>query len=693
MTPTSQLSVSEYQALLKRLLEAVYARGNFPKSQTERNDAWFMEFGDCVFSAMQQPYANETGALQAGVYETARLVSTLPRKEALKQLRKFRRPRLVSNESDNVISNCHAAIAHFGASLIRAAVESLPIDVKNMAYDFRAAESIEERIRIIDMVVEAMRVDVWNNRHPEVASQMREERGEDDGQHVSYDYSPWAVLPHVFGRFPDSPIRPNCLGASILMSAWCELAQVKFMHCRLIEDDSSRHWFEHSALLKRAKAYCDEHGIPLSTDELHRIDQDLQSAEISGSDTYSGPLSEGHGFVVAEIAPGQWWVLDPWLYKCYPINADSCEESDTDGFTSVTPDTASRVLDELGWVHPGLTILGQDSRFQIIWDRLNHDLTLELRAARRLVPVWREAWRDHLDIGAALVLMTYGLHNQRLSEGAFEGVTSGIDFGRRTPGWIRRRGDGFLKAERMLQLMFLRFALKDGITPDSESFSDYVEKVVQLSAKDVHAARRICQTLITSGVLKVLDLGRRQLERTHEDANRRRSPFVSVEYGVPTMQVGLGALVHLMAWDELTQTILKPTDLLRFTSSQFVWYEAVTSWHHRYAQIISEEEGFFVRLIRESEQDTAEPPRPKPGLGYLLLTDRQDWAEVLESSGVHWLSATDLALMRETTRAMLAIAPSMQHRQVRRLLARLEHEHKKYLLQESIHREKERYLG
>lgn len=693
MTPTSQLTVSEYEALCERLLKVAYSRGNFPQSQTERTVTWFEEFRDNVYAAWRRPYHYEIGALHTGVYETARLVSTLPRKEALKQLKKHRRPRLVSEEVDATMSNCHATIAHFGASLIRAAVECLPIDVKNMAYDFRVAESTEERIRIIDAVVEAMRVDVWNNRHPEVASQLREERGEDDGQHVNYDYSPWAVLPHVFGRFPDSPIRPNCLGASILMSAWCELAQVKFMHCRLIEDDSTRHWFEHAALLKRAKAYCAEHDVPLSTDELCRIEQDLESAELSASDTYSGPLSEGHGFVVAEIAPGQWWALDPWLYKCYPINADCCEESDVDGFTSVTPDTALRILDELGWVHPGLTVLGRDSRFQIVWDRLNDDLTLELRAARRLAPIWTEAWRDRLDIGAVLVLMTYGLHNQKLSEGALDGMNSSIDFGRRTPGWIHRYGDGFLKAERLLQLLLMRFALKDGIKPDSETFSDYVEKVVQLSTTDVHAARRICQTLFTSGVLRVLDLGRRQLERTHEDANRRRSPFVSIEYGLPSMQVGLGALVHLMAWDELTQTILKPTDLLRFTSSQFVWYEAITSWHHRYAQMLTEEEGFFVRLIRESEQDTAEPPRPKPSFGYLLLTDRQDWPEVLESSGVPWLSATDLALMRETTRAMQAISPSMQHRQVRRLLARLEYEHAQYRLQESVVTEKERYLG
>ncbi len=679
----TEFDAQDWIDLRDRLDKAIGLRWYATKGNYEGVVKWMCDLDLTFRQAHSMPFSHEVHTRHHDPYLLAQMFSELPPKVAYKAIRSIAVPTVDEGETEAFLAEtqCRSVLATFGDTLLQAAETALPIDAKMDAQRFKRATTRSERFTILKRAVSSLRCSTWVARHPLIAKADREPRGDHDGNHVTYDYSPWMVLPHVHGTFPESPMRPNCMGISFLVGAWCRLADLSFTHCRLIEDFTNHHWHIYGNVLQEAMAYCELEGIELELGMLNWMQKDAEVADSMGLDTHAGSLSEGHAFICAELEPDKWFVLDPWMDNWYAVE-NSDNSTDNPGYATLSPGDAFKVLTEQKFVHPGMTLLGTDQQHNRHWVNVREQLQHELYIAMVKTQTYRQLLADEAHSFTDLVLI---LARVLLQIEMPEGYTDDA-LNWRMSGYDNPR-DSSEDAVLLRMADQLLYELRDfyaGVHDVTMSEADRImRRVMKSYESDPRLAERVRCDLFTMGIRKVLT-GCMSIATETKSTDLNTLAHVTIEYGTNTTNVALGAFVHLMAWDEEIKEILRPTDLLRLSTSQLVWQEAVTALHYRYAQArwsqqVAKHE--MMRWVAEKggpspiDQAADELLPPWPPFGELVLSDRQDWVDLLGSSGADWLLPSDLALVRETTRQMLLIKPSQQHRQVRRLLLRLQQEH------------------
>lgn len=167
--------------------------------------------------------------------------STMSAKQAARFDRQLR-----SDEPEHIRRARHALTAEimlFGRSLIEAGKKALPVEAVMAAHKAKQAKTLGGFWGAAREARHVLSFDRWANQHrllrdmEDEVSAMFEEGGE------RREMSPMMVLPHIFGRYPDSPMRPNCLGAAILAASWCELAGIQnYVYASLVQSDDEYHW-------------------------------------------------------------------------------------------------------------------------------------------------------------------------------------------------------------------------------------------------------------------------------------------------------------------------------------------------------------------------------------------------------------------------------------------------------------------
>ena len=675
MHPTSDLSEYQWLKIGDRIRDEIerfiYASSEGAGLQMRKASEEML--GD-FYAGLLYPRPLESDLVRAGVYAASRELSQQPRKASYKALRRHLGT-LPTREVAGQMALLKANIWHFGTSLEMAALEALPIECKNLAYDFKSATTREEKFKILQAMIELLSFEAWIKANPVMAEYDRESRGDHDGEHATPEMSPASVLPHVFKRFPDSPIRPNCYGAATLVAAWCRLAGMHFMHCRLIEDDLSHIWSQFIDISQQVKGYSQLHGLPLAPVEVHHIEANTRTYETLMSDTRMGGLSAGHAFICAEMDPGMWVVLDAWMQKCYVVDSDSCADHSEDSFTSLSPSTASRILRDAADVHPGLTVLGTDNGWARHWGRLRRNVEEGLLMSKHLHDTLQKLGVLHTrNLGELMWVTALALERYEVDEEFFMGKDQPENNPLALPSQMWGLNVGFTRMFLLWQHLLEEYGKIHGIP--KERLLEFGDEIIQRMERDASLAQRVVADLITAPFMSWMHEAAQVINKREDPKYHQRYQFVTVEYGNPRTQIALCALTHLMAYDETTSEAIHPTDLLRLTSSQITWYEAVNEVHQRYHmdQPIT---SWSPVVVKDADGNgvISFPKDTRPTFGELVLTDRHDWADLLESAGVPWLAASELALIRETTRQLMQVTPARQHLQVRRVLERLEREY------------------
>ncbi len=680
------------QVVFERLLAICNAYGYQPKGRIEEFRSVFEQVLKECAAAIKKPYTHEAGPLHAGHYEASRVFSGMPPKKAYKALRGYSPGMKIRDAEDAILS---ATVWSFGHGLIEAAKESLPTECKMLAIRYQKATS-GERDEILERVINQLLFTRWSEKHPILYRADREMRNDDNGAHVDYSYSPWMVLPHVFGRFPDSTTRPNCMGMSILMSAWCRLAGLNYLHCRLIHDNVNYHWAQYAQLVQRVLFFCDVNNIVLPSQIRWELESNLKQFERMQLDTTPSSVSDAHAFVCAEINPGEWAVLDPWMARLYSVdsNPDADVEVDDERF-HLTAEAAWDVFQDQVAVMPGLTMTSTDRTWDDFYVSLGDSLDRQIEIARTIHAVVQEwAAQDFsqspqsLQQSAYLIADALEARGVRLPESfcdlAFELMAEDTSLG------DKERTTAAIVHGLIGQLTQFLYAVHEGVksvTADIavSDFDSWIDRFERDYRRVETVARRAWQDWVVAGLLFVVSAARDILDLATGEPKNANEPYITIEYGIAPVQVGLGALTHLMAWDDMVAAKADILDILPLTSSQLIWHEAVTAIHKKYTDYLlccevmcsQEELAAYKHANPASNLGDFKPKKRSehlPTFGELLLSDRQDWPSLLESSGVDWLSEDQCELLRTSTQAMRRLEPFQQHRLVRRLLARLEGE-------------------
>jgi len=584
--------------------------------------------------------------------------STMSAKEAAKHDRQ-----LVSDEPEHIRRARHALTAEimlFGRSLIEAGKKSLPVEAVMAAHKAKQAKTLGAFWDAAKEARYALDFNRWANRHrllrdmeDEVSALFEQERGE------RREKSPMMVLPHIFGRFPDSPMRPNCLGAAILAASWCELASVQnYVYASLVQSDDEYHWGRIAQMWRRIFSFLGARGFAFEQGVTHHLREDIEMAEKIAQDKIEHSSLDPHACVAIGYTADRWMIMDNWLHKRFHIGTN---EDVPSGVYSATMDDAVDLLNN--FTEPGLTLSRRAWELDADWRTLEQmlddafTLTEALMAAHSSYDPTSEydSLADYVDYLANALrdvdyrgnLFDWELLNTSISRDHI----------------VREDPRGWTIYATLMHHLCYRYAHAEGVA--EEDMEGYESQLRAAYDKDAEVARRIRYDLVTMPLREVMAQVASHLDQLNKHSKAKSiSEQPVLEFGRPSIQFGCAALAHLIAWDDWTAARLRLADLLHFTTSQAIAYDAITELHFEADNRLWGEA--FAEEILHAEQGGMLT------FAQWLVADGRNQENLLVFPGDVQLVGPQAAVVLRAWKYLENMPSSLQHRQAKRLLERIQ---------------------
>ncbi len=123
-------------------------------------------------------------------------------------------------------------IYRFGEGLLAEAYLTLGTDVHGQIEAYKAAETDEEQIQILEWLHRRMKAMTKRDQDQEALSQQQRQKelGEAYDPNEEYFYHPIRLSPKAVGQFPHHNISPTCLGISVITSSFAEQVGARHLH-------------------------------------------------------------------------------------------------------------------------------------------------------------------------------------------------------------------------------------------------------------------------------------------------------------------------------------------------------------------------------------------------------------------------------------------------------------------------------
>lgn len=583
--------------------------------------------------------------------------STMSAKQATRFDRQLR-----SDEPEHIRRARHALTAEimlFGRSLIEAGKKSLPVEAVMAAHKAKQAKTLGAFWDAAKEARHALDFDRWANRHrllrdmEDEISAMFEESGE------RREMSPMMVLPHIFGRYPDSPMRPNCLGAAILAASWCELAGIQnYVYVSLVQSDGEYHWGRVAQMWRRIFSFLEARDFAFDQGVEQHLREDIEWAEKIAKDQVEHASIDPHACVAYGYSVGRWMVMDNWLHGRYHIGTNDDAPS---GVYSATMDDVVDLLND--FTEPGLTLCRRawelDADWRTLEDMLDDAFTLteQLMAAHNSY--------DATIPGDSLAV--YVVHLERsVRDVDYKGNFFDwelLNTSMRRDHIVREDPRGWTIYATLMHHLCYRYAHAEGVAEDG--MEGYESRLRAAYDKDDEVARRTRYDLVTMPLREVMA----QIAMHLNELNKRsKAKSVSeqpvLEFGRPSIQFGCAALAHLIAWDDWTARRLRTADLLHFTTSQAIAYDAITELHFE-ADNCLWEQAFAEEILSAREGGTLT-------FAQWLVADGRNQENLLVFPGDIPLVGPQAVAVLRAWKYLQNMPPNLRHRQAQRLLARIQ---------------------
>ncbi len=603
---------------------------------------------------------------RAGMYSSSRAFSTLSSRQAYRQLRSL--VPAPSYQLDDAYLTTAAELEQFGRHIIAAAKDSLPVEVLMIAEQIRRSSDYSQREDLISRAYELLKPDVWDSRHPILSLERVRARRQQDEPHLDHDYSPWACLPHVFGRFPDSGMIPCCLGMGILCASFCEAAGLRYMFSWVTESDKDYSWRRMAQQMRQVLGFCEARGLELPVGLLGSIRQLLREAEQRNPDRQVSATGDPHVCIFLQVmADSEWVGFDPWMDKLFYL--DDVGYGRFGEHDVVSLDSAYALLERHAAVFPGLTIQLRHREIDECWKELDLDLSMafqmvDVMLADREKIFATSRLNPETDIIDLVVLMGKALVQlQDLGDYTDMGLNLLMEKRSTSKRWSPQK----LAAHAILSELISSYRLPNkAVIPDEEA--RIRSSVTELYGKDPYMTERVQRDAFVSPIVHEFRSSYYSFLEFTEPATQWKFPHAALEFGRPSMQIACGVLMHLYAWDEWTRQRMTPADLLPYTSSQVIAHEVISDLHYRSTEL-DDDNDFRIVVAHEGEPAPREI-NTQTFAGWLTDAGQVDGA-TLEWPSALFLEPDVQERVREAWHHLNRLPPVLRHALVRRLIERL----------------------
>lgn len=571
----------------------------------------------------------------------------------------------VSFEPEHIRRARHALMAEimlFGRSLIEAGKQALPVEATMAAHTAKRATKLGQFWDAAKDARYAMDFDRWAKRHPLLRTVEDEQGAAFEAGGERHEMSATMVLPHIFGRYPDSPMRPNCLGAAILAASWCDLAGIEnFVYASLVQSDEEYHWTRLSQIWRRIFSFLEARGFEFDQEVDLHLREDIETAEQIARDEVLHASLDPHACVVFSYSAGRWMVMDNWLHKRYHLGS-----SNDDTPAGVYNPTMDDVVDSLNDFspEPGLTIGRRAWGLDSDWRLLEHQLDDAFVLTEALMGAYAsydpasgtdslEAYLWHLIKAMRAVEYHGSFFDWKLDEAMVS-----------TERIAKSDPQGWAMYGMMIHHTAYRYGFVENIA--EEDLPAFVDSLYVSYQHDTETAERMRRDL----VLMPLREAMAQVSMHHRvlSSYKKSKPISAqpvLEFGRATIQFGCAALAHLIAWDDWTGARLRLADLLHFTTSQAIAYDAITELHHEAEESDITEPYVLSEELMPAQADTLSFAR-------WLMQAGRDPDNLLAFPGDVDLTGPQAAAVLRAWEYLQNMPQSLRHRQATQLLNRIQ---------------------
>ena len=211
---------------------------------------------------------------------------------------------------DRIQPRVQEKIRAFGEGLLAEAYLTLGTDVHGQIEAYKAAESDEEQIQILEWLHRRIKAMTKRDYNREVLSQRQRQKelGDAYDPNVDYFYHPIRLSPKAIGQFPRQNIGPTCLGISVITSSFAEQVGARHLHAGVMmtHDESLRDIFSESLTENAYRAL--EAGNIMLAEELYKAH--LKALK-------DRPNRGTHAVTLVQLKSGRWYILDPNYNSSY----------------------------------------------------------------------------------------------------------------------------------------------------------------------------------------------------------------------------------------------------------------------------------------------------------------------------------------------------------------------------------------
>jgi hypothetical protein len=346
------------------------------------------------------------------------------------------------------------------------------------------------------------------------------------------------VLPACFGTYSDSVLRPNCLGMSMMLAAWCKRANATYIFCNTVQDRDStmrRIW---KGVFENTLKWCRSYNIAIPPNKESIMNEDLEILDSTDGTAYAS-----HHCVMVQIQPDDWIVVDPFLGVLGPPNQLAWQPE-------LALDQVYKQLEAHRFTTPGLVTTLELESYDACKLRTTNGLRAAMVDSAVLAKIVKEAEGS---VDELLGLLYNSLRSGFLGYSSDHTSNSAMSYYMADWSFDRERTD--------LAYWGLNVLMTAAGFDGERDYDRY--------RRDPYFARRSEEKLIflpiEREISRIDELGRGPLTVGH----------FSVEASIAELQIGTMVLNHLAVWDPEFTAMVDPAELVLHTGSQLAWHDAV----------------------------------------------------------------------------------------------------------------------
>lgn len=489
-------------------------------------------------------------ARAAGHQRMGVLFSTMNEKEALKQARRYLSQPGSSNRH-NEEPLVYSLIKRLGQCLIKSAEACLPTAIVSADTKW-SAMSATEQYHYLWENARLLNYREWIDRHP-LMFKHQEEYESLAGRRMCH--TPMSVLPKQFGRWPENGTRPNCLGISLMLTAWLDLIGADYLYFNLIKNRQEVCSAYSRQTYRQILDFTSESPIDFRPDFLIDCQEGLEHA-IKLDDP--GVTEAFHHAVIVRLGNGTWVVVDPYLDCFGSVDADLMPQLER----------AKGLLNKYEPVLPGLSLTIANEDGEAIWQQsVAETSSAAIDDTRQMVRlVEQPARKDVFEIMDFLNEVCFDLSYMGYTAQivlSSDGPAASLDEYYRL--WSVSNAGFFLGNGFLPPGLYNDFA--DSKLSDEQLLKGY-DKADLRYKRDSHFARRVNHEMASL----VLALYVQDLKKGQEQY--LKLPHPTIEVALPHYQAGLMVLNHLRHCVDGMAEFFSPW-FSALGSSQILWCDAM----------------------------------------------------------------------------------------------------------------------